>query len=332
MTDIGAFSDLPRVTVIVPVRNEAEHVRACLDSILSHDYPPDFVDVLVVDGESQDGTGDVVRDVAESNPRVRLLTNSRRIQAAGLNIGLRAATAPVVARVDARARWPEGFLRHAVSLLFTPGVVAVGGGPKPVCETSLHRAIAAAFDSPLAIGAARHHHAAGVEDVRSVYSPCFRRDAVLAVGGYDEGLQVHEDFELFHRLLARGGRVLYSPQLDTPYYLRPGLRSLARQFMGWGRGKGAVTRRSPRVLSPYHLAPPALAVALGGSAAASITSRPARRMFLAVAGIYSAFVLAATMSAGRNLDVRARAWLFITLPTMHLSWGAGFIRGLLLDR
>ncbi|HXO85412.1 MAG TPA: glycosyltransferase, partial [Gemmatimonadales bacterium] len=100
----------PRVTVILPCRNEARYIAPCLDSILAGAYPADLVEILVVDGNSTDDTRTVVRKYAAQHPQVRLLDNPRRIVPTALNIGIRAATGDIIARMDAHVIYPPEYL------------------------------------------------------------------------------------------------------------------------------------------------------------------------------------------------------------------------------
>jgi glycosyltransferase involved in cell wall biosynthesis len=104
----------PRLTVILPCRNEARYMAACLDSILAGAYPADRLEILVVDGDSTDATRDVVRAYAAQHPHVRLLDNPGRIVPTALNIGIRAATGDVIARMDAHVIYPPEYLPRLV--------------------------------------------------------------------------------------------------------------------------------------------------------------------------------------------------------------------------
>ncbi|MFN2572144.1 MAG: glycosyltransferase, partial [Gemmatimonadales bacterium] len=100
----------PLVTVVLPCRNEARYIAACLDSIIGGAYPLDRLEVLVVDGNSTDGTRKIVREYTERHPQVRMLDNVKRIVPTGLNIGIRAAKGEIIARMDAHVVYPPEYL------------------------------------------------------------------------------------------------------------------------------------------------------------------------------------------------------------------------------
>src|SRR5579863_184080 len=90
-------NNAPFVSVVLPILNEERHIRACLESVLAQDYPGDRFEVIVADGGSTDGTRDIVSAVAARDPRVRLIDNPGRLQAAGLNRAILAGKGDVIA-------------------------------------------------------------------------------------------------------------------------------------------------------------------------------------------------------------------------------------------
>src|SRR6185436_14365739 len=130
------MAELPFISVMIPMRNEARHIGACLESILGQDYPPERMEVLVVDGRSDDESRDVVEAIGRRDARVRLLDNPGRIVPGALNIAIRAARGDVIARVDAHTSFAPDYLREGVAALERSGadnvggpMVARGGGP-----------------------------------------------------------------------------------------------------------------------------------------------------------------------------------------------------------
>src|SRR5690348_13740539 len=100
----------PFVSIIIPCRNERDHIVACLDSVLANDYPLERMEVLVVDGASDDGTRDLLAAYAEQHPMVHWLDNPRRITPVALNIGIRHARGDVIMRMDAHSRYPRNYV------------------------------------------------------------------------------------------------------------------------------------------------------------------------------------------------------------------------------
>ncbi|MDZ4226003.1 MAG: glycosyltransferase, partial [Patescibacteria group bacterium] len=106
---------LPRVSVVVPARNEAHAILSSLHSLCALDYGN--LEVLVVDGMSDDGTRAVVAEYAAAHPRIQLLDNPSRIVPTALNVGIRAAAGDVIARMDAHVVYPPEYLPRLVAAL-----------------------------------------------------------------------------------------------------------------------------------------------------------------------------------------------------------------------
>jgi cellulose synthase/poly-beta-1,6-N-acetylglucosamine synthase-like glycosyltransferase len=318
-------SVLPLVSVVVPVLNEEERIAACLRSVVEQTYPHERMEVIVADGGSADRTREIVARLMAEFPFIRLIDNPQRIQAAGLNAAIRISRGEVIARLDGHAAWAPDHLLRCVALLESTGADNVGGTMAAVGSTPTGEAIARATRSPLAVGGAKYRYALRQQDVDTVWLGCFRRDSLERSGLYDESLEVHEDYELNHRIRAVGGRILFSPDLPVRYWTRGSWSALARQYYRYGRGKAVVSIRDPGVLRPYHLIPP-VAVAMTPLAGLVAIARPGFRLPLAVVGsTYLAACLAVAMHAGRSAPFSVRWRIPLVFPVVHMAWGAGFL-------
>lgn len=317
----------PPVSVVIPALNEQAHIRSCLESVQRQSYPSELIEILVADGGSTDRTREIVGELAAEDPRIRLIDNPGRNQAAGLNVAVAASQGEVVARLDGHAEWPPEHLQRCVRLLQETGADNVGGTMRGVGETALERAIACATRSPFAVGGATYRYSDRQQEVETVWLGCFRRSALDRVGPFDESAPPHEDYELNHRIRAGGGRVVYSPELITDYWPRSSWAALASQYFRYGRSKVRVATGSPGVLRPYHLAPPALAAAAALGAVALTRPGPRRRFALTAAAMYIAGCVVAGLSASQSQPAAVRARTPLAFPVVHLSWGAGFWAG-----
>ena len=317
----------PRVTVILPVRNEVATAGRAIASILSQDWPPGRLEILVVDGLSTDGTAEAAR---RAGPRVRVLCNPRRTAAAGLNLGLREASGDVIVRLDGHAEAGPGFLREAVAALDATGADCVGGPIETIGEGASGRAIAAAMSSRFGAGGAEFRMTPGrPREVDTVAFGAYRRAAFGRAGVFDPGFVRDQDDEFHLRLRLAGGRIVLVPQIRSTYRCRGTLRALARQYFGYGLWKPRVLRKHGRLPSLRGLAPPALVAGLAASVAVAAGLRDPRWL-AAVAAPYAAANLVASglVAARRGIGLLPR--LPLACATMHLAYGAGFLKGLVL--
>ncbi|MFQ5668042.1 MAG: glycosyltransferase family 2 protein [Candidatus Binatia bacterium] len=321
------MSVLPFVSVMIPVRNEAASIRACLESVLAQDYPPDRFEVLVVDGASTDESAQVVGRYARRTDRVRLLENPRRIVPSALNIAIRAARGDIVMRVDGHTRIAPDYMRVGVETLKRTGADNVGGPMRPVGGGLVGDAIALATSSRFGIGSYFHFGRAETE-VDTVYMGMYPRAVFEHAGLFDEEMVRNQDDEFNYRLRKAGGRVVLAPAMHSVYQNRQSLRALAKQFAQYGFWKVRVVQKHPRQTSVRHFIPPAFVLAGVGLLMASPWLWQARAAALLLGTTYagSVGVVAARLA-------HTNGWRFL-LPvaaafvTLHLSWGAGFVLGL----
>lgn len=100
-------AQMPRVSVLIPCYNERHRIRRCLDSLLDNDYPEDRIELVVIDGSSDDGSCTVVEELAQAHSNLRTIENPERQKPQGLNPGIRATDSDVVVRADAHAWYPR---------------------------------------------------------------------------------------------------------------------------------------------------------------------------------------------------------------------------------
>lgn len=310
----------PSVSVVLPARNERAFIRDCLDSLVAQDYG-DLCEILVVDGQSTDGTVEIVD---RSGPPVRLIENPRLTAAAAMNIGIAEAKGEVMVRADAHTRYAPDYVRRCVGVLEQTGADNVGGRMVPVATTRFGRAVAAATSSPLGVGPGRFHYAARREEVDTVYLGCWRRTTLERVGGFDEDrLQWGaEDQELNLRLRRAGGVIVLDPSIRSWYFVRETPRRLWRQYANYGTCKASTLVKHRRLPTWRPLAPAALVA----TAAFGLLRRRGWRR-LAVPALHAlACAVAAPRIADRG-EARART-VFGAVEICHWSYGIGFWAGL----
>lgn len=318
------MTDALPVTIIVPVLDERGFVRECLESLLQQDHPR-IVEILVVDGGSTDGTQDIVRSI---DGPIRLLDNPGVIPAAAMNVGVAACTTEVFVRVDCHTRYAPDYVSRAVRTRLETGATVVGGPMRPEGATPFGRAVAVVTTSPFGIGNGRFHYSTTLEEVETVYLGIFDKQAVLSVGGFDEGLgPVGEDMELNFRIRRAGGRIVLDPGMVSVYSPRETARALARQYHRYGLAKAAVLQKH-RTLPYWRPVVPAAMVA--GSALWTLVALrrgQGRRAVLP----YLAYALGAagvSVRLSRSAPDASPSRVFAALSIIQWTYGAGLLRGL----
>jgi succinoglycan biosynthesis protein ExoA len=318
------MADLPFVTIAMPCLNEAGYIDACVRSVLAQDYPADRLEILVADGGSTDGTLDVLRRLAEADPRVRVVPNPRRIQAAGMNEVIRVAKGDVVVRMDVHCEYAPDYVRRCIEVLEETGADNVGGAQRSRAQTWFQKALCAALESPLGVGGAKYRSPDNEGEVDTVFLGAFRRSVFETAGLYDPGAVTNEDAELNQRILDGGGRVYLSKKIVVHYYPRKGFRALAKQYFAYGRGRARTLCKHGTLPSWRPLFP--FAFVVGG---ASLLAAPRLRPLAPLAfGAYAALTAAEALRVGRGAGARAVPIVWAIFPVMHVAHGAGFAAGL----
>lgn len=307
------------VSVILPILNEEAYLRNSVASILSQDYHGDFEVVLAV-GPSHDRTLEIAHQLHKEDARVIVVDNPSGRTAAGLNAALAASKGSVIVRVDGHSELPQNYISLAVELLNQTGAVNVGGMMAAEGITEFEKSVAGAMRSPLGVGSSRFHTGGEAAEVDTVYLGCFKRDALIAIGGFDEEFTRAQDWELNHRLRQNGGKIFFDPRLYVTYRPRSSVSALAKQYFEYGRWRRVVSRLHPGTINYRYLAPP---LALIGFLVSALTGFVIHPIFYLPAWIYLIFVGASSVVIAKGL--RQFLYLLIVIPTMHFAWGLGFI-------
>ena len=315
----------PAVTVIMPVLNEESHLEASVQSILDQAYPGELEIILAL-GPSHDATNEVAASIAKRVPALRFIDNPRGLTTVGLNAAIKLAKHDYIVRVDAHSELAPGYIADGIRILLAQGADQLGGIMDAKGKSSFQKAVAWAYKSRFGIGGASYHVGGEAGEAESAYLGIFKKSALTRVGGYDEAIIRGEDWDLAQRIKKTGGLVWFSPELRVTYWPRGRFSNLVKQFYSTGIWRGDLTRRDVRGASTRYFAPPVLV--LGLIAGLGLLA------FGNIIGIlpwaaYSAAILALAVTAG-GLSLKSRIALMIALPTMHLSWGIGFIKGFIV--
>jgi glycosyltransferase involved in cell wall biosynthesis len=325
-------SVLPFVSIVVPCRNEAAYIGRVLDSILANEYPRDRLEVLVVDGMSDDGTRAVIADYAAREPVIQLLDNPKRITPCALNIGIARARGSIIMRMDAHAHYPPNYVADLVAWLEQSGADNVGGSwvTLPGCTRVTARAIAAVLAHPFGIGNAQYRLGTNEpRDVDTVPFGCFRREVFEQVGLFDEDLVRSQDSEFNFRLLRAGRRVLLVPGVVSTYYARESLGKLWRMFFQYGYFKPLVARKVGAIMTVRQLVPALFVSTVLVAALFAPWLSAARWLLAGELGAYAAADLLGAASLARREGVSVGLASAGVFPAVHLAFGVGYLLGTL---
>jgi succinoglycan biosynthesis protein ExoA len=321
---------IERVSIIVPLLDEADHVELLARDIATQDFRG-ALEVLVADGGSRDGSVERLRNAAERlGLDLTLLRNPDGRVSSGLNACIGRARGDLIVRLDCHSRYPSDYISLCVAAISETGAWNVGGIVIPGGRTATERAVACAMDSPFGgIGWTRYGGGSERVEVDTVTFGAFRPEAFRRAGLFDESLVRSQDDEFNLRLRRAGGRIVLDPSIRVRYIPRGSFKALARQYWQYGFWKIAVMQKHRRVVSGRSLAPPALVLSLVLLLPGAVFSRQLRRVLALEALGYGAAALAfgAAGVARRRERWRLLPRVIAAFPVLHLGYGVGMAAG-----
>lgn len=316
------------VSVIIPTFNEERYIDACLRSVHEQTYGPEHLEVVIADGRSEDRTRELAEAWQDRLPGLKVVDNPKRQQGAGLNAALDAASNELIVRLDAHSKYAPDYVQQCVAALERTDATVVGGPMRPEGETPFGEAVALATTTPLGVGPGRFHYSEREEWVDTVFLGAFRRSDIVRLGAYDEAArQASEDHELNFRITKAGGRILLDPSIRSVYHPRSSVGALWRQYHNYGQGKVSTLRKHRALPTWRPLAPAAFVVGLLLGPLWWLT-RPTRIAFIGALALYAAAVVVTALVKSRFRPVMAGRTA-AAIVVMHVSYGLGFLRGLL---
>lgn len=327
---MNAIECAPDISIIIPCRNEVHFIDRCLASVFSFEPVPNGYEVLVVDGQSTDGTLSRLDRWAEAHAQLRILKNPARIVPTAMNIGIRAAAGRYIVRLDAHSEYPANYLRLCLETIERTQADNAGGlfitiprGGSPEA-----RLVQALTTHKFGVGNAGYRLNAAEGYADTVPYGCYRREVFERLGGYDERLVRNQDYEFNRRLLKSGGHIWCNPDIHIHYYNQGSLKGLLRQAAFTGQWNPWMWHVAPYAFALRHAIPGVFVLGLlGGAALARLTPWGQALLALALAAYFSL----ALVSAGQQAR-RSGWWMLPILPFLffayHVAYGAGILTGI----
>jgi len=325
-------TDLPMISIIIPVRNEEKYLCRCLDSIDSQTYNHDRIEILIINGLSEDDSEEIATEfMSRTDISVRILQNKAGNTPCGMNVGYRNALGDIFIIFNGHATMSPDFIEKNVFYLEETGADAVGGLVLSTCleEKTVPKAIGYALNSPFGLGGvtARTGTKAGISNNPSFGA--YRRELFDKFGFIDERLTRNQDYEFNQRITSGGAKVYFTPEIHSKYYNRPSYCSLWKEYFKAAKWRTFMIGRFARAIMFRHLVPPAFVIGIIALAALSFVSTWAIYTLLTIVGIYSAVSLASSISIGSKQGFKYIPAVFLSYYVIHIAYGLGFVWGFL---
>jgi len=330
--NIEMHHGLPRVSVVIPCWNEKNHIGKCILSVLDNGYPGE-IEVLVVDGMSNDGTRDLVEELRHLHPNVRMLDNASRTTPQALNLGIRNARGEVIVIVGAHCFLEPGYIEKTTRWVISgKGIGCAGGRTMAVGEAGIiQKLISKVMASPFGVGNAIYRLAdfdGGAIEVDTVAYAAYPRRVFAEVGEFDERLIRNQDIEFNSRLRKAGYKIMLDPGAVIYYLPRGSLGAFWKQNFGNGLWNIMAWHLVPGSLSWRHFVPLLFVSSLILSGLLGILLTGTQVLFYAVAGSYILVDALETIRIAAKEKQMVLLGVFLMFPVLHVSYGLGSLTGI----
>jgi succinoglycan biosynthesis protein ExoA len=322
--------DCPFVSIIMPIRNEAEFIERTIGSILDNDYPRDKMEILVADGCSDDGTQEIVNRIAEKDTRVKLSVNTRKIVSTGLNMALKLFRGDIFIVIGGHCEISPDFIKKSVGCLREhPEAWIVGGYLKTISAGYIGRVIAAATQSPIGVGNARHRLGGYDGWVDTVPYGAHYRWVLDKVGYFDEELVRNQDDEFNMRIISAGGKIRMSGDICSIYYSRSSLRKLWHQYFQYGFWRVRTLQKHGRPAVFRQVIPILFVLFLVILALTGLISAIFWKILAAVLVLYATGLVYGSINVGRRAGWKHALPAPLVFILLHFGYGVGALWGLI---
>jgi cellulose synthase/poly-beta-1,6-N-acetylglucosamine synthase-like glycosyltransferase len=319
------------LSIVVPCRNEEKYIGECLSSIVKNDYPKNKLEVLVVDGMSEDGTREIIKEYSKKNAFVTLIDNPKKITPVAMNIGIKESRGDYVLILSSHSKIGKNFLRINLESIEKYAVDCVGGILITLSANNslTSKAIAFAISNPFGVG--NSYFRIGSKEskyVDTVPFGCYRKEVFKKIGFFDEELIRNQDDEFNMRLIKNDGKILLVPDIVSYYYARDSIVKLWKMYFQYGYFKPLVSLKIGAVLTTRQVIPAAFIGSLVISLVLSIMFKQLFWIFVLILSLYLTFDLFFSLQIVIEKGLNYLPILPIVFSTLHLSYGIGYLRGI----
>lgn len=309
------------ISVICPTLNEEHYIINILSFFTSS--KPTSKELFIIDGGSSDATCQIISEWQKKHSNIHLLKNPDKYVPFALNIGISQSKGSIIVRLDAHSEYANDYFQKIIDTFAESMADIVGGPMRPIGKNNIQKAIAIATTNPFGVGDSKFHNPRHKGFVDSVYLGAWKKEIFKEVGLFDTELIRNQDDEFHYRAKSYGKKIYLNPEIMSFYYPRDSFKKLFKQYYQYGYFKPKVHKKVRSEIKIRHLIPSFFVIYL-------IILTPLLYfsiLFLIPLGIYIIINLLFFMFANENFLVRI--YLFFVFPVIHISYGFGFLNGLI---
>jgi glycosyltransferase involved in cell wall biosynthesis len=320
------------VSVIIPCRNEERFIENCINSLLNQTYPKELMEIIAIDGFSEDRTRRIIKMYSGKYPFVKLIDNPQKYNPFALNIGIRNSKGDIIMVASGHARYENDFIEKCVGFMQESNADAAGGILKniPQKETVFSKAIGFCLSSFFGSGNAFYKTGSKKPaQVDAFFGGCYKKEAFEKVGLFNEKLIRSQDIEFNKRLKKAGGKIFLIPDAVTYYYFRSGLSSFLRHNFLDGTWLTYPLKFKVKIFSLRHLFPLFLAAGLISAVFLSFSFWWGKFFLAFFLSVYGFLTVLFSAKIAFESGFRYIFLMPVVFAARHLAYGFGSLWGLI---
>ncbi|MEO1927635.1 MAG: glycosyltransferase family 2 protein [Nautiliaceae bacterium] len=320
---------MPKISIIIPILNEEKYITKCLSSIIESDFDKNDMEVLLIDGGSEDKTIEIIKEYQKKYPFFKLVNNPKKIVPVAMNIGIKEAKGEYIIRVDAHSSYPKDYFSKLVFWHKKLNADNVGGVviTEVKNKTLTSNAIKNVLSDKLGVGSAFRSGVSEIKEVDTVPFGCYKKEVFEKIGLYDERLVRNQDIELNKRLKKSGGKIYLVPEIKCTYYARETFKDLAKNNFNNGLWNilTAFYTGTLSSLSFRHFVPMMFVLSLIVFGIGAFCSEISRIIFFTILLSYLSIISIRSFQIKKDTTFFHQLLAFLVL---HFSYGIGSIVGI----
>ena len=329
------MNDYPKVSFIIPVRNEEKYIEECINSLLSLDYPEEKVEIIFAEGGSTDNTRKIIEEYAKKHENIKIIDNPTGNTAIGRNICIKNASGEMLMNFSGHAIASKNLLKVlALKLKELPENVAGVGcsNISPEKQNFVGRVAGAAFLGFMAGSGIFMQNAVFKDEkyVEHMAFTCYRKEIFEKVGLFDPEFWCGQDAEFDIRVKKAGYKILYTPETKVYHFKRDTVGGLFKQLYRYGIARAKMIKKHPDTLRIFHLFPSLFILGSIFVAALYFMNIIPLIFVLSLILLYLILCLLSTFMVTRNpVTIFASVFFYLLIK---ISYGLGFLRGLITGK
>lgn len=317
-----------KLSVIIPCRNEVNYIEECIDAIYANEFLDEIdMTVVIVDGISNDGTREKIEVLQTKYHTLKLIDNTQQLTPYAFNLGIHFKEADYYQIVGARQILSTNYLQKAIDILNSDtSIWCVGGAVENVYINYESEMIAKAMSTSFGMGLGNFRTLKKSDFTDTVGTPMYPKFIFEKIGFFDEDLIRNQDDDFNFRVSKAGGKIWFEADIELKYYVRGNLKGLFRQFFQYGYWKVFVNKKHKVVTTYRQMIPPLFVFSILLYPIISLVSIFHSAMNIVIS-LY--ILLGIIQSARLSKNITDTFYILITFPTLHFSYGLGYLLGIL---